>query len=163
MSGPTLLLIEDSAEDVELILSALERILTREQVLVMASGEEALDYLLTCEERPAPGGRASLRVVLLGLNLPGMTGLEVLRHIRSGPSTGLLPVIALSSSVNQQDVRAAVQAGANSYVRKSVDRTRLTEAIQTLVRYWLDLNVGPPSLNSSQAFAFRLPWPYSTV
>jgi two-component system response regulator len=162
MSGPTLLLIENSAEDADLNLSALERIVARDQILVMPSGEEALDYLLGTDERPVPGGNAPLRVVLLGLNLPGMPCLEVLRHLRSVPGTGLLPVIVLSSSVDQQDVRAAIQAGANSYVRKSVDRTRLTEAMQTLARYWLDLNVAPPSLTSSQVTALRPPRPYST-
>jgi CheY-like chemotaxis protein len=158
MSNPILLLIEDSAEDVDLILSALEKILAREQVRVMPSGEAALDYL-TSEERPVPGNSTTLRVVLLDLNLPGMPGLEVLRRIRSGPGTGLLPVIALSSSVDQQDVRAAVQAGANSYVRKSVDRTRLAEAMQTLMRYWLDLNVGPVVPNGAQVAIPQESWP----
>jgi len=163
MPSPMLLLIEDSVEDVDLILSSLERILAREQVLVMPSGEAALDYLLGTDERPASGTSASLRAVLLDLNLPEMSGLEVLRRIRSEPGLGLLPIIAISSSVDQQDVRAAVQAGANSYVRKSLDHARLAEAMRTLVGYWLELNVGPPSLNSSQATALRLPWPYSAV
>ncbi|MDD5295366.1 MAG: response regulator [Rhodocyclaceae bacterium] len=164
MPGPTLLLIEDSDEDVALILSALEKILPRDQVLVVQSGEAALDYLFPSDERPVPEHGVGLRLVLLDLNLPEISGLEVLRRIRSGVGTVLLPVVVLSASVEQRDVRSATQAGANSYVRKSLDHARLGEAIQALVRYWLELNVSPVVPNATQAaMPPRHPWPCPTA
>ncbi len=87
------------------------------------------------------------RLVLLDLNLPRISGLEVLRQIRATEATRLLPVIVLSASVEQRDVRAAVQRGANSYMRKSLDFVKLSESMALLARYWLELNIPPPSPN----------------
>ncbi len=158
MLSPTLLVIEDSTEDVALMLSALDKILPRDQVLVLPSGEEALDYLFTSDQRPALGNGSPLRAVILDLNLPGISGLEVLKRIRSQPGTHILPVIVLSASVEQRDIRAAARAGANSYVRKSLDHSRLAEAIQTMARYWLELNVNPFAVSAPQPASPRQPW-----
>ena len=148
MPSPLLLLVEDSAEDAKLIVSALGKVIATEQIAVCESGEKALDYLLGGGDRPPlPAGATppSLpRLVLLDLNLPRMGGFEVLRRIRNDPRTRLLPVVVVSASVEARDIRAATLAGANSYMRKSLDHNRMADHVQLLARYWLDLNIGPP-------------------
>lgn len=145
MASPALLLVEDSPEDVELILHSLRNTLSRDNIAVAYSGEEALDYLFG---RGAHAGRnlsEQPRAVILDLNLPRISGLEVLRQIRGHPATRLLPVVVVSASVEPKDIRAATKVGANSYVRKSLDYARLNESMMLLARYWLDLNIEPPT------------------
>jgi two-component system, response regulator len=145
MSAKTLLLVDDSPEDVQLTLHALRVVVPREHVTVCNSGEDALDYI---HARGAHANRdihLQPRLVLLDLNLPRITGLDVLRAIRAKPETRLLPVVILSASMEQRDIRAAMMAGANSYVRKSLDYAKLNEAMLLLARYWLELNIEPQS------------------
>lgn len=145
MSFPLLLLVEDSPEDVELILHSLRAVMPREQVAVANSGEEALDYLFARNSHAGRNPNEQPCAILLDLNLPRVSGLEVLRQIRAHAATRLLPVVILSASVEQRDIRAAIRQGANSYVRKSLDYARLTESMALLARYWTELNIEPPS------------------
>lgn len=145
MSTHALLLAEDSPEDRELILAALQRVVPAESVALCSDGLEALDYLFA---RNAYGFRnpdEQPRLALIDLNLPKLNGLEVLRELRENPRTRLLPVVILSASAEQRDVRAAALLGANSYVRKPLDYGRLRDTVSLLGRYWLDLNISPPS------------------
>lgn len=145
MSAHALLLAEDSPEDRELILAALQRVVPAESVALCSDGLEALDYLFA---RNAYGFRnpdEQPRLALIDLNLPKLNGLEVLRELRENPRTRLLPVVILSASAEQRDVRAAALLGANSYVRKPLDYGRLRDTVSLLGRYWLDLNIPPPS------------------
>ena len=148
MASLILLLVEDSVEDVRLIVSALGKVIPADQIMVCETGEKAVDYLLGGDERPPlaagvpPQGLP--RLVMLDLNLPRMGGFEVLRRIRAHAATRLLPVVVLSASVEQRDIRAANRAGANSYMRKSLDHGKLADDVQSLARYWLELNIGPP-------------------
>jgi len=144
LTAHSLLLAEDSAEDVQLILAALQPVISSDQVAVCADGVDALDYLFA---RNAHAGRETNdlpKLVLLDLNLPKIGGLEVLRELRANPRTRLLPVVMLSASAEQSDVRAASALGVNSYLRKSLDYTRLREAIALMGSYWLNLNIPPP-------------------
>lgn len=144
MVAPALLLVEDSAEDAALIISALQQALPANQIVVCESGEAALDFLHVrgaYAHRPAHELPA---LILLDLNLPGMSGFEVLRELRNSPRTRLLPVIVFSASVEQVDVSRATELGANSYVRKSLDFAKLAENLDLLARYWLGLNIAPP-------------------
>ncbi len=145
MSSHALLLVDDSPEDIQLILHALQKVLPRDQVAVSDSGEDALDYLFARKKYAARDVGEQPRVVLLDLNLPRLPGLEVLRHIRANEHTHMLPVVVFSASVEQRDIRAAMSAGANSYIRKSLDFAKLSESIELLARYWMGLNIGPPS------------------
>ena len=143
MNSKPLLVIEDSPEDVQLILHALRAVLPRENVAVCNSGEDALDYLYARDPQENRSIRLQPRLVLLDLNLPRMSGLDMLRRIRATPETRLLPVVILSVSAEQQDIRSAMQAGANSYIRKSMDFAKLNESMVLLARYWLELNIEP--------------------
>lgn len=145
MSAKTLLLVDDSPEDVQLTLHALRVVVPREHVTVCDSGEAALDYIHARNDYANRDVHVQPRLVLLDLNLPRITGLDVLRAIRAKPETRLLPVVILSASMEQRDIRAAMMAGANSYVRKSLDYAKLNEAMLLLARYWLELNIEPQS------------------
>jgi len=84
-------------------------------------------------------------VTLLDLKLPKISGLEVLRALRSNELTRLLPVVVLTSSLEEQDLIRSYGLGANSYVRKPVDFNQFTEAVRHLGLYWLILNEKPPT------------------
>lgn len=143
VGSKSLLLVDDSPEDVQLILHALRTVVPREDVTVFNSGEDALGYLDIRDSHALHEARVLPRLVMLDLNLPRVTGLDVLRDIRAKAETRLLPVAILSASVEQRDIRAAMQAGANTYIRKSLDYAKLQESMLLLARYWLGLNIQP--------------------
>jgi two-component system response regulator len=138
VSEPVILLVEDSEDDIELTLRALRRNEIRSRVEVARDGAAALDYLLR-GEAPLPA------VVLLDLNLPKISGLEVLERLRAHPRTRLVPVVILTSSRDEADLARGYALGANSYVRKPVDYDAFLEAARQLGRYWLQVNEAPPA------------------
>jgi len=143
----TILLVEDNRKDEELTLRALRRNKIRNEVVVARDGQEALDYLfkrLPGVSDPAP------QLVLLDLKLPKVDGLEVLRQLRADERTKLLPVVILTSSIEEEDRLAGYTAGANSYVRKPVDFSEFTEAVRQLGLYWLIQNQPPPPTGKRQ-------------
>jgi two-component system, response regulator len=136
VSEPVILLVEDSEDDIELTLRALRRNGIRSRVEVARDGAAALEYLQ---------GDATLpTVVLLDLNLPRISGLEVLERLRAHPRTRLLPVVILTSSREQADLARGYSLGANSYVQKPVDYDAFLEAARQLGQYWLEVNEAPP-------------------
>lgn len=143
MKGTTILLVEDTADDEHLIKRLLAKVNLVNNLVVMRDGAEALDYLFgtgACAKRDATQMPA---VVFLDLKLPKVSGLEVLRRIRADARTRLLPVVILSSSQEEQDLSQSYSLGANSYIRKPVDYTEFTEAVQQMGYYWLSLNELP--------------------
>ena len=134
MTEQTILLVEDNADDEELTLRALKKSHIMNRVVVARDGVEAIEYLRTCEVSALP------QVVLLDLNLPKIDGLGVLRAIRADERTRLVPVVILTSSVEEQDLVRGYGLGANSYVRKPVDFTQFVDAVKQLGMYWLVLN-----------------------
>ena len=142
---PVILLVEDNATDEELTLRALKKSNIGNKVVVTRDGPAALDYLFA---RGAFAGRnteEAPQVVLLDLNLPKMSGLEVLRAIRANERTRLLPVVILTSSKEDKDLAGGYESGANSYIVKPVDFTQFAEAVQQLGMYWVVLNERPPT------------------
>lgn len=140
-----ILLVEDNPMDEELTLRALMKSKILNPVVVARDGVAALDYLFA---RGPHVGRSRVdlpQLVLLDLKLPKLDGLEVLKEIRQNELTKLLPVVILTSSVEEDDVAQGYSLGANSYVRKPVDFDHFSEAVRQLGLYWLVLNqVVPP-------------------
>jgi CheY-like chemotaxis protein len=145
-SDRLIMLVEDNPRDEALTLRALRKNNVVNPIVVARDGVEALDYLLG---RGAHAGGATLtmpHLILLDLKLPKVDGLEVLEALRRDERTKLLPVVILTSSVEEQDLVRGYSLGANSYVRKPVDYVEFTAAVRQLGVYWLVLNETVPVL-----------------
>lgn len=145
MSAGRILLVEDSPNDVELTLSALEKHKLANEVVVARDGAEALDYL-HCRgafKLRAPGNPV---VVLLDIKLPKVDGLEVLQQLRRTPSLRHTPVVMLTSSLEEQDVIRSYDLGVNAYVVKPVEFHEFVDAISEVGLFWAVINHPPPTL-----------------
>ena len=140
----TLLLVEDNPDDVELTRRAFARSNIINQLVVVTDGEAALHYLFATGPHAGCDPQALPHAVLLDLNLPKVSGLEVLRRIRAEERTRRLPIIVLTTSREERDIISSYDLGANSYVRKPVDFAQFVEAARQLGLYWLVLNEQPP-------------------
>ena len=129
---PIVCIVEDNPDDERLTIRALRKGKIANEIKVARNGEEALNIVLNANPLPC--------VVLLDLKLPKIDGLEVLRRIRSDERTHLLPVVVLTSSSEDRDILESYSFGANSYVRKSVEFDRFTEAVRQLGLYWALVN-----------------------
>jgi CheY-like chemotaxis protein len=137
-----ILLVEDNPKDEALTLRALKKGNVANTVIVARDGAEAVDYFFTPR---ADGDFNKLpQLILLDLNLPKLSGHEVLKRIRADERTRLLPVVILTTSVEDRDRLEGYRLGANSYVRKPVDFKEFVEAVAQLGLYWLVLNEDPP-------------------
>lgn len=138
-TSPTIMLVDDSADDVALTLRALKKNNIADKIMVVADGEEALRYLLPDDESSNP----TPALVLLDINLPKVNGLEVLRRIRRDHRTRYLPVVVLTTSNEERDIIETYDLGANSFVRKPIVFGEFLEAIRVLGQYWLLVNQQP--------------------
>src|SRR3989304_1251150 len=125
-----LLLVEDNPDDVELTLRALKKSRIASEVVVARDGVEALAYLFATGPYADRNPDADPALVLLDLKLPKIDGLEVLRQMRAAERTAFVPVVVLTLSNEEQDIREAYRLGANSYLRKPVDFDRFNELLQ---------------------------------
>lgn len=139
-----ILLVEDNPDDEALSLRALARSGVSAEIMVVRNGAEALEYLQGTGEYEGRDTTVQPTVVLLDLKLPKIDGLEVLRRIRGYPPTRHLPVVLLTSSHEEVDLRTGYALGANSYVRKPVDYERYSDAVGRVGSYWLDINKPAP-------------------
>jgi two-component system response regulator len=139
-----ILLVEDNPRDEELTLRALKKSNVLNPVVVARDGVAALDYLFGRGAYADRDLAVMPQLVLLDLKLPKLDGLEVLEALRTDERTRLLPVVALTSSVEEQDRIRSYRLGINSYVRKPVDFVQFMEAVRQLGLYWLVLNQPAP-------------------
>lgn len=143
MNAKTILLVEDNDQDELLVLRSLRKINLANRVDVVRDGQQALDYLLAEGEFAARAGLGLPAVVLLDLNLPRLSGLEVLDRLRTDARTRLLPVVILTSSDEDRDRLRSYEIGANSFVRKPLDFAEFAETVARLGFYWLATNEPP--------------------
>ena len=143
MTERTILLVEDNHQDELLTLRALKKINIANRVEVVRDGQQALDYLFREGEFAARGGTDLPTVVILDINLPRVSGLEVLERLRADPRTRLLPAVLLTSSDEERDRLRGYAHGANSFVRKPLDPSEFVETVSRLGVYWLAVNDPP--------------------
>ena len=143
-----ILLVEDNPDDEALTLRAIRKNNIKNEIVVTRDGVEALDFLFGTGVHTGRDPNIVPDVILLDLKLPRIDGLEVLRRIREDQRTRLLPVVVLTTSVEEQDRLKSYDLGANSYVRKPVDFQQFIEAVGQLGLYWLLLNERPPIIRS---------------
>jgi len=138
-----ILLVEDNPQDAELMIRAIRKRNLMNPIYVVEDGAEALDFIFC---RGSYAGRDFSRppkVVLLDLKLPKVGGIEVLRAVKADQRTRHIPIVVVTSSREDPDIRTAYTLGANSYVVKPVDFSAFMDAMSNLGLYWLLVNQPP--------------------
>ena len=138
-----ILLVEDNPDDLALTLRALRKSTIPNEVIVAKDGVEALEYLFP-EKNTHPRSSELPQLIVLDLKLPKVSGLEVLKRLRSEDKTKLLPVVILTTSNEKQDIIDCYDSGANSYIRKPVDFSKFYKIMHEVGSYWLSLNENTP-------------------
>lgn len=141
MKLKSILLAEDSPMDVELTMEALQE---HHNIIVVEDGEAALDYL---HRRGAHAERepGNPDLILLDLKLPKLNGLQVLEAIKKCDLFKTVPVVVLTSSKEQPDLKTAYELGANAYVVKPVVFEQFMDAVRQIGQFWANLNETPPA------------------
>ena len=129
-----ILLVEDNPDDAELVKIAMGDAGITSQLEVVQDGVAALQFVR--REGPYASSRRP-DLVLLDLNLPGIDGREVLRTMKSDPELCSIPVIVMSTSVDDNDIRASYRMHANSFVSKPPDFDELVTTLQAIQAFWL--------------------------
>lgn len=136
-----ILLVEDDPNDVELILRTLKKYNFGNQVYVVKDGEEALEFIFGIGkyvERAASSKNP--KVILLDLKLPKVSGLEVLKKVKSDDRTKEIPVVVITSSKENVDLKESYKFGVNSFVIKPIKFDDFAAAISQVGLYWMVLN-----------------------
>ena len=135
-----ILLVEDDAEHAELVRRGLEAQSIPSELVHLADGQRALDYLFRAAEFEALQGAPLPDLVLLDLNLPKVAGLQVLRRLRRAEQTRRLPVVVLTTSSAPSDTRGAYDALANGYLVKPSGYPAYKQLMKDICGYWLGWN-----------------------
>ncbi len=143
MTGKTMLLVEDDPQDEMLILRALKKAHVANTIDVARDGRQALDYLFREGEFAGLADRELPTVVILDINLPRISGLDVLKKIRDDERTKTIPVVILTSSDEEEDRLRSYANGANSFVRKPLEFNEFADKVGSLGIYWLAINEPP--------------------
>ena len=142
-SDVEVLLIEDNHADAEMTMRALDRANFLNKVYWVHDGVEALDFVRCtgsyvgrdCTQRP--------KLILLDLNMPRLSGLSVLRALKSGVHTSTIPIVVMTSSDQDHDIAESYRLGVNGFVNKPVEFASFVEAVSRIGMYWLMVNQAP--------------------
>jgi len=138
-----ILLVEDNPQDAELTLHALKKHRLANHINLVRDGEEALDFIFARSKYSSRKNAKPPKVIFLDLKLPKVNGLEVLAEIKSNPLTKKIPVVILTSSAEDPDIKSAYELGANSYVVKPVEFESFVQAVSNTGLFWLLVNEVP--------------------
>ncbi len=135
---PPILLVEDNPMDLDLTLRAFARKKFANEVQIARDGEEALAFFPRWDD-----GAVVPAVILLDINLPKMNGLEVLERLKAHERYRRIPVVVLTSSREDRDLRTAYDLGVNSYIEKPVSFSKFMEVAEHIELYWCVFNERP--------------------
>lgn len=138
-----ILLVEDSPDDVAFFVHTFEKAGLAARLQVVRDGAEALDFIFRTGSHAHRTAAGRPKAVILDLRLPKVSGMEVLRRLKSDPRTRTIPVVVLSSSQEERDLIESHELGVNSYVVKPMDFDDFTQSVQILGQYWLHFNHTP--------------------
>jgi len=138
-----ILLVEDNPQDAELTIRALKKHNLANRLIVVEDGADALDFIFGRGKYAGRDTGHPPKVVLLDLKLPKVSGLDVLRALKQDEQTRPIPVVIVTSSREDPDIKTAYALGANSYVVKPVNFDGFAEAVSNLGLYWLLVNQPP--------------------
>ena len=144
LNAVDLLLVEDNINDAELAIRELKKHNLANNFFHVKDGEEALDFIFARGKYTGVRDVANPpKLILLDIQMPKVSGLEVLEQIKTNESTKIIPVVILTSSKEDPDIKACYKLGANSYIVKPVNFEGFAESIKNLGFYWLLLNQPP--------------------
>ena len=136
MNNKVILLVEDNPDDQELTLLALKENEINSEIIIASDGEQALDMLFGRNDT----NKVEPDLVLLDLKLPKVSGIDVLKEIREHDESRRLPVVILTTSLEESDIAYSYDNGANSYIRKPVNFKEFVDQIGYIVKYWFLCN-----------------------
>jgi two-component system response regulator len=139
-----ILLVEDNASDAEMTIGALKKNNLANHLLHLKDGAAALDFLFAEGEYADRQITDKPRVILLDLKMPKVNGIEVLQRIRADERTKAIPVVVLTSSKEDPDIKKCYALGVNSYVVKPVEFDEFQKAISDIGLYWMIVNQHHP-------------------
>jgi two-component system response regulator len=143
MEHSHVLLVEDNPDDIELTKRAFQKNNISNNLVITRDGAETLDFLYGRGKYQGRDINNMPKLILLDLKMPKVSGLEVLKQIRSHEKTKYIPVIILTSSQDKKDIITGYKLGANSYIIKPIDFVKFHQVVQQIVLYWLGLNEQP--------------------
>jgi two-component system, response regulator len=136
-----IILIEDNMDDATLVIRALKKNNLANKLVHLKDGAEALEFFFGKEnENIADFQALAPRVILLDLKMPKVNGMEVLEKVKANVRTKSIPVVVLTSSAEDPDIKRCYELGANSYIVKPVEFDNFSKAVSDLGLYWLILN-----------------------
>ena len=142
METKRILLADDDPQDIELSLLALEEYQLNNKVDITIDGAETLDYLYQRGEYAnRPGGNPI--IIFLDLNMPKVSGLEVLEKVKSDPNLKMIPIVVMTSSREDQDIIRSYAHGVNAYVVKPIAFTKFIDVVKQLGLFWVLTNEPP--------------------
>lgn len=132
MSKPvTIIMIEDDEGHARLIEKNIRRAGVHNEILPFANGTAALEYLLG-KDGSGESSKGQQLLILLDLNLPDMTGIQILEKIKANPHTRRAPVVVLTTTDDAREIQRCYDLGANVYITKPVDYENFANAIRQL-------------------------------
>lgn len=137
-----ILLVEDNPDDALLTIAALRKKDLANKLIHLKDGVEVLDFIYGTGAYEGRRMDVIPKVILLDLKMPRLNGLEVLEKIKSDPQTAMIPVVVLTSSFEDSDVKRAYQLGANSFIVKPVEFDTFAQTVADVGVYWVELNQG---------------------
>ena len=135
-----ILLVEDNPDDAELTIRSLKKLNLANKLIHLEDGEQALDFIFGSGKYKGQPLAQAPRVIFLDINMPKLNGLEVLQRLRSETFSKTIPVVILTSSAEDPDIKRAYELGANSYIVKPVDFDNFSRIVTDLGMYWLMIN-----------------------
>lgn len=138
-----ILLVEDNMSDAELTIRALKKNNLANKLMHVKDGEEALEFIYSTGKYVNNVTDHALKVILLDLKMPKVNGLQVLERIRSDEKTKNIPVVILTSSKEDPDIKKCYEFGVNSYVVKPVQFEEFIKAVSEVGLYWMIINQAP--------------------
>ena len=133
-SDVPILIVEDSMADFQTMQRLFKKAEIKNPVQHCETGQQAIDYLKSSQADGAGENRPGL--ILLDLNLPGISGRDILRQVKGSDSLKSIPVVVFTTSDSEKDINECYQQGANSYITKPVDLDKFREVIDTIKSYW---------------------------
>jgi two-component system response regulator len=138
-----IILVEDNPSDAEMTIRALKRNKLANNLIHLQDGEEALEFIFGTGRYKDKGMINSPKVILLDLKMPKVNGIEVMQKLKSEEMTRKIPIVVLTSSKEDPDIKTCYEIGVNSYIVKPVGFEQFINAISGLGMYWLLTNEPP--------------------